>query len=91
MLKRMGVSKKNITVMQNIISETIGDFKYKISSDNESEGEKYHPVLNKSENDQPLTSRNQNQKQNLESDESEEKSNQRMYKSTFDNQYMDQK
>lgn len=35
--------------MQSLISETMEDFKYKISSDNESEGEKYHPALKKSE------------------------------------------
>ena len=49
MLKKIGISKKNITVMQSLISETMEDFKYKISSDNESEGEKYHPALKKSE------------------------------------------
>jgi hypothetical protein len=91
MLKKIGISKKNITAMQNIISDTMDNFKSKISSDNESEGEKYHPTLKKSESYQPLSSRQHNQRQNWEFDENEEKSNKRIFTSTYDNQYVEQR
>ena len=90
-LKRMGMSKKNITALQNLVKDTMEEFRLKISSDNESEGEMYHPTLKKSESYQPLTGRNPVQKQGWDSDESEEtsKSNQKVYKSNISNQFVE--
>ena len=74
MLNKMGSSKKNINVIQSLISETMSEFKTKISSESESDWDHYNPSM-KSENLNSLSNNMQKYKHSWNSSESRDTSN----------------
>lgn len=86
---KMGGSKKNITAIQNLIFETMSEFKTKVTSDFESEIDNYNQS-NKSENFKPLINNDQINKYSWNSSESRDtSSNQRCCQSAYNGQLIE--